>query len=66
MPFLVSAVIALVLAWAGPVNAPGTQGHHIIASLAEQKLTPAAKAKIKRLLALEPGTTLATKTRRVA
>lgn len=37
----------------------GTQGHQIIASLASVQLTPKARQEVDRLLALEPGETLA-------
>ena len=41
-----------VLAW-------GTQGHQVIALLAEQQLSSQARLEVTRLLALEPGETLA-------
>lgn len=37
-----------------------TQGHHIIAALAQSQLSPAARQEVDRLLALEPGETLET------
>lgn len=37
----------------------GTQGHHVAANIAQAKLTPRARAELDRLLALEPGETLA-------
>jgi hypothetical protein len=37
----------------------GAEGHQVIATLAEQQLTPAARKEVDRLLALEPGQTLA-------
>lgn len=43
---------SLALAW-------GPEGHQVIASLAEPLLTPAARQQVGRLLALEPGATLA-------
>jgi hypothetical protein len=39
-------------------HAWGTEGHQVIASLAERQLTPAARAEVNSLLALEPGETL--------
>jgi len=44
---------------ASQVQAWGVQGHHVIANLAWAQLTPQAKAEVSRLLALEPGETLA-------
>jgi hypothetical protein len=40
-------------------HAWGEDGHRIIATLAEAQLTPAARKELNRLLALEPGQTLA-------
>lgn len=40
-------------------HAWGTQGHQVIASLAQAQLTAKAKAEIDKLLALEPVETLA-------
>jgi hypothetical protein len=37
----------------------GAEGHHAVADLAGARLTPAASAEVARLLALEPGATLA-------
>jgi hypothetical protein len=37
----------------------GSKGHQVIALIAEKNLTPAARAEVDRLLALEPGETLA-------
>lgn len=50
-----------LLMWAGSSMALawGPEGHRVIASLAEQQLTPAARKEVGRLLALEPGATLA-------
>lgn len=42
-----------------PSFAWGTDGHRIIAMLADAQLSPAARKEINRLLALEPGSTLA-------
>jgi hypothetical protein len=52
LAMLMSLVGANALAW-------GTQGHQVIANLAYAQLTPAARAGVDRLLALEPGATLA-------
>ena len=41
------------------VQAWGMQGHYIVAGLAQAQLTPAARKEVDRLLALEPGETLA-------
>jgi len=43
---------------ASPSFGWGTEGHQVIAALAEAQLTPAARKQVDRLLALEPGTTL--------
>lgn len=51
---LLAAVAAGPSAWAF-----GGVGHRLIAELAESQLTPAARAEATRLLALEPGATLA-------
>ena len=40
-------------------HAWGVEGHQVIATLAEQQLTAAARQEVARLLALEPGETLA-------
>lgn len=50
------AAIALVLPAA---HAWGPQGHQVIASMAQARLSPRAGAEVARLLALEPGATLA-------
>lgn len=51
----------LFFLWLIPLPAAlafGSQGHQIIASLAETQLTPKTQAAVQRLLALEPGSTL--------
>lgn len=59
MPKLL-VLLALVLSThTTAVHAWGTQGHHVIASIAHAKLTLAARAEVDRLLALEPGETMA-------
>jgi hypothetical protein len=40
-------------------HAFGSEGHHVVAQLAASQLTPQAKSNLDRLLALEPGATLA-------
>ncbi len=52
-------VTALLSAHAGPAFAWGSEGHHIIADIAEQYLEPATAQQIHELLALENVTTLA-------
>lgn len=42
-----------------PSSAWGSAGHQIVATLAERQLTPQAKFEVQRLLAIEPGSTLA-------
>jgi hypothetical protein len=55
----------VVIVWLFSVVAPnvvlawGSEGHQVIALIAEAKLTPNAKAEVERLLAQEPGQTLA-------
>lgn len=53
------AIGLLAAAISTAVNAWGTDGHHAVANLAEVRLTPAARKEVTRLLALEPGATLA-------
>jgi nuclease S1 len=53
------AIIATVIALGSTAHAWGTQGHQVIANLAYAQLTTKAKAEVDRLLALEPGATLA-------
>jgi nuclease S1 len=51
----------LIILWllTSTAHAWGTQGHQVIANLAYVQLTIKAKAEVDRLLALEPGATLA-------
>jgi len=56
MRIVLSLVLALLAAAA---HAWGTQGHQVVALLAEQQLTPKAKEQVLKLVALEPGATLA-------
>ena len=46
------ATLSVAYAW-------GTQGHQVIALMAQSRLTPQARAAVDRLLAVEPGETLA-------
>jgi len=54
-------IAALLTALCLPFNASawGFEGHRLIAELAEAQLTAEARAEVSRLLALEPGATLA-------
>ena len=52
LPFILAFAVSAAHAW-------GTQGHQVIASLAQAQLTAKAKTEIDKLLALEPGETLA-------
>ena len=56
IPLLLTALLGSLTA--NPANAWGFEVHRMIAVLAEQQLSPAAKAHVQRLLALEPGATL--------
>lgn len=53
-------LVALALAALAPLHtyAFGTEGHQIVAALAEQRLSDHARAEAGKLLALEPGSTL--------
>ena len=53
---LVTSVLAATISVA---NAWGTEGHQVIALIAQSQLTPKARAEVDRLLAQEPGETLA-------
>ncbi|HEX2012186.1 MAG TPA: S1/P1 nuclease [Roseateles sp.] len=55
-----AAALALSLSsLAGTVQAWGFEGHRMVASLAEARLSPKARSEVQRLLAQEPGATLA-------
>jgi hypothetical protein len=55
----VCAALAVVGLLCGPdAHAWGAQGHRVIATLAQNQLTPTARREVNRLLALEPGQTL--------
>jgi len=58
--FLVVALLTSTAAFF-PLNASawGSVAHRLIAEVAETQLTTAVKAEVSRLLALEPGSTLA-------
>ena len=58
--FLLAACFSLLLA-ALPIHAQawGSQGHQVVANLAQAQLSAKAKREVDRLLALEPGQTLA-------
>ena len=53
---ILAALVAHLLC--GSAWAWGSEGHQVIALIAEKQLTPQAKAEVARLLALEPGETL--------
>lgn len=53
------ALLALWSACTASAQAWGIQGHQVVASMAWQGLSPAARDQAARLLALEPGQTLA-------
>jgi len=53
-------ILALALSWLPSLaHAWGSAGHQVVAHLAEAQLTPKARTEVTRLLALEPGSTLA-------
>ena len=62
IPKLHSLLAGFTLAVAALVPLPalawGSQGHQIVAALAQSQLTPAARKKVDRLLALESRETL--------
>lgn len=49
----------LIMGASFSAHAWGTEGHQVIAMIAEKELTPAVRAEVDRLLALEPGATTA-------
>jgi hypothetical protein len=51
--------LLLLLCFAPRALAWGREGHQIVADLAERQLSPAASAEVRRLLALEPASSLA-------
>ncbi|MBK7472782.1 MAG: S1/P1 nuclease [Betaproteobacteria bacterium] len=52
-------VLGLCGLWSSHALAWGPLGHHVVATFAAQQLEPGARLEIQRLLALEPGATLA-------
>jgi nuclease S1 len=58
---LTMALSASVLCWLTPhpARAWGSEGHQVVALIAESALEPQARAAVEQLLALEPGATLA-------
>ena len=52
-------VVSVFAATVSTANAWGTEGHQVVALIAQSQLTPKARAEVDRLLALEPGATLA-------
>ena len=55
----VAILCASVISVPTLAHAWGTEGHRIVARLAEVQLAPAAKSEVDRLLAIEPGADLA-------
>jgi nuclease S1 len=55
----VALVVLVLSATPNSVRAWGTQGHQVVANLAQAQLSAKAKREVDRLLALEPGETLA-------
>ena len=59
--FAVRTVFTLCCVWfvcMGSALAWGVQGHHVVAAMAQARLSPAARDEANRLLALEPGASL--------
>ena len=53
-------ILTLGLALNVSAHAWGIEGHQVVALIADKHLTPAARAEVNRLLAMEPGETLST------
>jgi hypothetical protein len=53
-----AAALLLLLAYSGPALAWGSEGHRIVAEIAEQYLEPETARQIRELLAIENATTL--------
>lgn len=53
--------LLFALAFVSPIHAKafGSEGHHIVATIAERQLSDRARSEVARLLTLEPGATLA-------
>lgn len=56
---LLRSLVLLLLFVCGPAFAFGGAAHRLIADLALERVTPAARSELSKLLALEPGATLA-------
>ncbi|WP_312709796.1 S1/P1 nuclease [Stenotrophomonas sp.] len=56
---LAAALAPALLTLSAPAHAWGAQGHRLVAEVADTRLNPTARAEVDRLLALEPGATLA-------
>ena len=54
----VAAGAVIFFATVTAAHAWGTEGHQVVALIAQSQLTPKARAEVDRLLALEPGETL--------
>ena len=55
------AVLAVItLMSSSGAHAWSSEGHQVVARIADKQLTPVARAEVNRLLALEPGETLTT------
>ena len=52
-------LLALMFGWPSAASAWGPIAHRLIADSAQARLSPDARAQVQRLLALEPGSTLA-------
>ena len=58
--FLVLAAVLLALSWSTTAHAWAAFGHRLVALLAYDHLSPAAKGEVDALLALEPGADMGT------
>lgn len=54
-----SAALLIALTASSTARAWGAEGHRLIADLADSQLTPTARSEVARLLATEPGATMA-------
>jgi hypothetical protein len=57
--FALPALLGMVLLFSQSASARIEDGHRIIATVADAQLTPVARDEVNRLLAREPGRTLA-------
>ncbi|PTS80564.1 S1/P1 nuclease [Stenotrophomonas sp. HMWF023] len=57
--FLAAALAPALLTLSAPAHAWGAQGHRLVAEVADSRLNPTARTEVDRLLATEPGATLA-------